>query len=60
VLLARASADHPAARSLLETSLARFPDVIEGQAEPVQVMIAVADAIPYPSLALAPTHAAIK
>jgi tetratricopeptide (TPR) repeat protein len=57
VLLARASADHPAARSLLESSLARFADVIEGMTAPREVMIAVADAIPYPSLALAAAHA---
>src|ERR1039457_2164173 len=53
ILMARASADQPAARALLESALFRFPEVIAGFAEPREVMIAVADAIPYPSLALA-------
>ena len=60
ILLARASADQRAARSLLEPALFRFPEVIGGLAEPREVMIAVADAIPYPSLALAEAHASIS
>ena len=59
VLLARASGEHPAARRLLESAIRRFPEVAAGLAEPRGVMIAVADAIPYPSLALAPAHAAL-
>jgi tetratricopeptide (TPR) repeat protein len=60
ILLARASADHESARTLLESSLARFPDVIADLTAPREVMIGVADAIPYPSLALAPAHASIS
>ena len=60
ILLARASADQRAARPLLESALFGFPEVIAGFAEPREVMIAVADAIPYPSLALAEAHASIS
>ena len=60
ILLARASADQQAARLLLEPALSRFPEVIAGLAEPREVMIAVADAIPYPSLALAEADASIS
>ena len=60
ILLARAAAEHETVRTLLESSLARFPDVIADLAAPREVMIAVADAIPYPSLALAPAHASIS
>ena len=59
VLLASASAEHLVARTLLEASLSRFPEVVADLAEPREVMIAIADAIPYPSLALASAHAAI-
>jgi tetratricopeptide (TPR) repeat protein len=59
VLLARASADHEQAQALLKSSLARFPEVVAGLAAPRQVMIAIADAIPYPSAALAEAHASI-
>jgi tetratricopeptide (TPR) repeat protein len=60
VLLARASGEHPTARSLLESSMARFADVIKGMTAPREVMITIADAIPYPSLALAEAHANIS
>jgi tetratricopeptide (TPR) repeat protein len=60
ILLARASGEHPAARGLLESLIARFPEVVAGLAEPREVMVAVADAIPYPSLALAPAHASLS
>ena len=60
VLLARASADHQAARALLEAALLRFPAVIAEMDAPRQVMTAIADAIPYPSLALAEAHADIS
>ena len=59
ILLARASGDHPAAQALLESSVARFSDVAAELAAPREVLIAVADTIPYPSLALAPAHAAL-
>jgi tetratricopeptide (TPR) repeat protein len=59
ILLARASAEHPAARTLLEEALSLFPDVVAGLAEPREVMIAVANAIPYPSLTLASAHIAV-
>jgi tetratricopeptide (TPR) repeat protein len=59
VLLARASGEHPPARRLLESAIGRFPEVAAGLAGPRAVMIAVADAIPYPSLALAPAHASL-
>jgi tetratricopeptide (TPR) repeat protein len=59
VLLARASGEHPAARGLLESAVRRFPEVAAGLAGRRELMIAVADAIPYPSLALAPAHAAL-
>ena len=60
ILLARASADLSAARLLLESALLRFPEVIGGLAEPREVMTAVADAIPYPSLEMAEAHASIS
>jgi tetratricopeptide (TPR) repeat protein len=60
VLLARASGEHPAARALLESAIARFPEAAGGLTGPREVMIAVADAIPHPSLALAPTHASLS
>ncbi len=60
VLLARASADHESAQVLLESSLARFPDVVEGIMAPREVMVVIADAIPYPSVALAGAHASIS
>ena len=60
VLLARASADHQAARRLLESALVAVSRVVADPAERREVMIAVADAIPYPSLALAPAHASIS
>ena len=60
IVLARASGEYPAARKLLESAITRFPEVIAGLAEPREVMIAVADAIPYPSLALAPAHASLS
>ena len=59
ILLARASAEHDSARSLLESSVERFADVITPGIAPLEVMIAVADAMPYPSLALAEAHASI-
>jgi tetratricopeptide (TPR) repeat protein len=59
-VLARASAEQPAVRSLLESSLARFRDVIDGMTAPRDVMIAIADAIPYPSLTMARAHASIS
>ena len=40
ILLARASADHQAARSLLEPALFRFPEVIAGMEAPRETMIA--------------------
>ena len=60
ILLARASAEHQAARRLLESAISRFPGVVADPAERREVMIAVADAIPYPSLALAPAHASLS
>jgi tetratricopeptide (TPR) repeat protein len=59
-VLARASAEQPTARPLLESTLARFTDVIDGMTAPRDVMIAIADAIPYPSLAMARAHASIS
>ena len=59
MLLARASAEHRAARELLEPALYRFPEVLGGIEAPREVMIAVANAIPYPSVALAEAHASI-
>ena len=60
ILLARASAEHQAARRLLESAISRFPGVVADPAERREVMIAVADAIPHPSLALAPAHASLS
>ncbi len=60
VLLARASADHQAGRAPLESALLRFPAEIAEMDAPRQVMTAIADAIPYPSLALAEAHASIS
>jgi tetratricopeptide (TPR) repeat protein len=59
ILLARASADHPKAQVLLVSSIARFTDVIAELVAPRDVLIAVADSIPYPSLELASAHAAL-
>ena len=44
VLLARASAEHAAARVLLESLLARFADVLDAVTAPRGVMISIADA----------------
>jgi tetratricopeptide (TPR) repeat protein len=52
VLLARASADHPAARPLLESALFRFPEAPAGIRAPRETLIAVANSIPFPSIAL--------
>jgi tetratricopeptide (TPR) repeat protein len=43
VLLARASAEHAAARVLLESSLARFADVLDAVTAPREVMISIVD-----------------
>jgi tetratricopeptide (TPR) repeat protein len=59
VLLARASVDHPVARSLLESSLEQFSTVIDGIAAPREVLISIAGAIPLPSLAYAKAHSSI-
>ena len=59
ILLARASANHPAAQRLLEPALYRFPDVVKGVHAPRDTMIAIVNAIPHPSVALAETHASI-
>jgi tetratricopeptide (TPR) repeat protein len=59
VLLARASADHEAARPLLESALFRFPDVLAGIEAPRETMIAVANSIRYPSVTLAEADASI-
>ena len=42
VLLARASAEHATARALLESSLARFADMVDGVTAPREVMIGTA------------------
>ncbi len=44
VLLARASAEHAGARALLESSLARFADVLGAVTAPREVTISIADA----------------
>jgi hypothetical protein len=59
LLLARASADHQAAQTMLQTALFAFPQVVAGIQAPREVMIAVANAIPYPSVALADAAASI-
>ncbi len=59
ILLARTSAEHAAARRLLEPALFRFYEVIAGIDAPRDTMIAIANAIPYPSFALAEAHAAV-
>jgi tetratricopeptide (TPR) repeat protein len=59
LLLARASADYSAARSLLESSVERFSDVIEGITAPREVLLSIAGAIPLPSLTLGKAHASI-
>jgi tetratricopeptide (TPR) repeat protein len=59
VLLARASADHPEAEPLLESALYRFPEVPAGIKAPRETLIAVANSIPFPSLALAETDASL-
>jgi Tetratricopeptide repeat/Anaphase-promoting complex subunit 5 len=59
ILLARASAEHQAAEAMLERALFTFPQVVAGIQAPREVMIAVANAIPYPSVALADAGASI-
>jgi tetratricopeptide (TPR) repeat protein len=59
ILLARASADHPEAEPLLESALYRFPDVPAGIQAPRETLIAVANSIPFPSVALAETDASL-
>jgi hypothetical protein len=52
ILLARASDELRAARALLEPALFRFSAVVAGIDAPRETMIAIANAIPYPSVAL--------
>ena len=59
ILLARASADHEAARPLLESALFRFPEVLAGIEAPRETMIAVANSIRFPSVTLAKADASI-
>jgi len=59
VLLARASSEHEAARRLLEPALFRFAEVLPSIDAPQEGLIAIAHAIPNPSLALAKGHAAV-
>ncbi len=59
VLLARAAADDPAARPVLESALSGIPEVLAGIEAPRETMIAIANSIPYPSVALAEADASI-
>jgi Tetratricopeptide repeat/Anaphase-promoting complex subunit 5 len=59
VLLARASAEHPEAKPLLESALFRFPDAPFGIRAPRETLIAVANSIPFPSVALAEAGASL-
>lgn len=59
VLLARASADHPEAKPLLESALFRFPDAPSAIKAPRETLIAVANSIPFPSVALAEAGAGL-
>jgi len=48
ILLARASAEYPAARRFFEEALFKFNDVIPAIEAPQDTMIAIANAIPFP------------
>ena len=60
VLLARASADNPEAKPLLESALFRFPEIPAGIKAPRETLIAVANSIPFPSVALAEADASLS
>lgn len=59
ILLARAAADQPDARRLLGSALTGFPEMISGGQAPQQVVMAIASALPSPSLALAEAEASL-
>jgi tetratricopeptide (TPR) repeat protein len=59
-VLGRASTDQPAARPLLERLLPLLRNVVDNLDAPVETLIAIASAIPYPSLSLADAHLAIS
>jgi len=52
ILLAQASTDYPEAKGLLEPALFRFSEVISGIDAQPDTMIAIANAIPSPSVTL--------
>src|SRR5271166_2699405 len=60
VLLARASADNPEAKLLMESALFRFPEIPAGINAPRETLIAVANSIPFPSMALAKADASLS
>jgi tetratricopeptide (TPR) repeat protein len=58
-LLAQAAADQPDARRLLGTALTALAEVISGGPAGLEVVIAVVNALPSPSMALAETEASL-
>ena len=53
-LLARASADYPEAESLLSQILPNVSDLLAGMEAPAEVLTTILNAIPYPTVVLAP------
>jgi len=58
-LLARASSDYPEAEVLLSQTLPDVADVIVGMQEPLETLTAIFNAIPYPTVVLAPAAVAL-
>ena len=58
-LLARASADHPEAESLLAQSLPGTASLIAGMPVPAETLMTIYNAIPFPTVILAPAAVAL-
>ena len=58
-LLARASSDHPHAEELLRQALPSVADLITGGPAPAETLTMIYNAIPYPTVVLAPVAAAL-
>jgi hypothetical protein len=58
-LLARASSDYPEAEVLLSKTLPDVADLIVGMRAPAETLTAIFNAIPYPTVILAPAAAAL-
>jgi tetratricopeptide (TPR) repeat protein len=58
-LLARASSDYPQAEILLSQTLPAVADLIAGMQAPTETLMAIFNAIPYPTVILAPAAVAL-